>query len=656
MKKANSIRPGRAQGLGGHLFFLLLCGLAGLSLAGQSLDSLAVDSLRQRAQRHPDDSTRARAYNRLAFHFLFQDLAEAKKILDQALPLTQKPALAFARAELLNTRATYFDLLGSFDSAAHYFERSLAISRAQDFPNIEVMTLNSLGLLYWKAGQFDKAQAFFYQALEINLRFFAYDEESRANYYSNIGLIYQELKQQEKALRYHDSALALRQRGADRNGQAISYANMAICKLDLADYPAAERFFQKALQNSQAAGNDWLHYALYNDLGRLYQLQGRFREAVDAYQRSLDAPEGVKNNPKRQLSSFQNLAQLYNELEKPQTALAFAQQGLALLEAYPQLYAFAADLHYAHAEANFRLGRMAEGGASMQQYRAVKDSLFSEKNARAIAEMEEKYQSSQKDKALLEQAHTIQLKELDIRRRSLWLITFGALFLLVAGALFYRLKRKEQLAAQAALQLDLAAEQERSRLQEERLRISRELHDNVGAHLSLIQASLEHWPDSQRPSPDRLAELQGSLKMGMLELRKTVWLLHNEALSLEALCVRLRDFFKPLQQSERRIQVQCMAAEGQALSAVQATQVFRILQEAVSNAIKHSQASEIVVQLYQEEGKTHFSVRDNGGGFAPAFAEKGQGLANMQARIRELGGHLRIASAVGEPTLIEGSF
>lgn len=638
------------------VFFILIFSSCAFCF-GQTLPDKEVDSLHKLIKTTKNDSTRGRAYNKLAFHYIFTETDTSIMLLEKGMKEADKYDLQFGKAELLNTKATYFDLAGKKDSAEILFNQSLAISRKHSYRNNEVMTLNSLGLFYWKTGNFDKALAYFFQALEINEEHFPQHEDSRANYLSNIGLINQELKQYHKAIDYHTQSLEIRDKLKLTNGQAISYANLGVCYQNLEQYDKSEEFFIKAIEKAEEVQNWWMYYALHDNLGNTYNLTERNEEAIAAYKKLLDKPESIGSNPKGTLSAYINLASIYNKLNKPKVAIEYAEKGLKLLEEYPQLYLFSGGLHYAYAESNYMLGYKDKGSKSMLEFRQVLDSTFSEKNAKAKAEMEAKYESAQKDKAILEQQHTIQQKELDMRKRTIWLISSLGLLLLVAGILFYLFKRKVTAAKQAALELKLAEEKERNHLQEERLRISRELHDNIGSYLTLINASVEQLSEM---SPKQITEnyffdLQKTLSLSMRELRKTVWLLNNPEISVEALVLRLRDFFKPLNQNGTKIIIQSNGNSEKALTDIQATHLFRIIQEAVSNAYKYAEAQNIYIHIEAKE-RLYFSITDDGIGFKTSSARNGNGLQNMQLRMAELKGDIHIESELNKGTKVSGCF
>lgn len=637
-------------------FSLALVIFTSLSVYCQTLSEPEVDSLTQITLSGTNDSIRGRAYNKLAFHYVFQDADKARSLIEKGLKEAEDHHLLFGKAELLNTKASYYDISGARDSAEMLFLQSLAISQTNGYRNIEVMTRNSLGLLYWKTGNFEKALIYFFDALKMNEDFFPEHNDSRANYLSNIGLIYQDLRQFPKAIYYHQEALKIREELRLSNGIAISYANLGVCYKSQNSYDTSETFFIRAIQKAKEAENWWMYHSLYNNLGQLYMQTNRNDSAIAAFRIALQKPESITANPKGDLSIYTNLTSIYKQNRQPKQALVYAAEGLELLHEYPHLFPFAEELFFASAESHFMLGNLEEGRAFLQKYRSVVDSTFTQQNALALAEVEEKYKSAQKDKMVLEQQQIIQQKELELRKHANWLILSASIFILALGILFILFKRKQLLAEQAALELKLAEEKERNLIQEERLRISRELHDHIGSYLTLIHASVEQIPEMTPNELDSgLPEIQKTLSLCTRELRKTVWLLNNQEITIETLVLRIREFFRPIGQTKTRIQIEAKGNTDKKLSDIQATHLFRVLQEAVNNAYKHAFAKQIQIEMEVNE-RVNLSVTDDGKGFNPSQVESGNGLQNMQVRMSELRGEIGIESEPGKGTRLYAWF
>jgi signal transduction histidine kinase len=219
----------------------------------------------------------------------------------------------------------------------------------------------------------------------------------------------------------------------------------------------------------------------------------------------------------------------------------------------------------------------------------------------------------------------------------------------------------EMLAAHAAVAIENARLFERSRelsIVEERNRVARELHDSVtqrlfGVVLAAETAAelLDRNPGAARAQLDRVRELaHGSME----ELRSLIFELRPAALADEGLAAALRKHLGVL----RRVHDQDIAlrvAGTPRLGPVADSQVFRIAQEAVNNALRHAGAQRIAVGLRARNGRLELTVEDDGTGFdpaAPALRSRRLGLTSMEERARAVGGTLTIDSRPGAGTTI----
>ncbi|MBC8883288.1 ATP-binding protein [Flavobacterium piscinae] len=87
-------------------------------------------------------------------------------------------------------------------------------------------------------------------------------------------------------------------------------------------------------------------------------------------------------------------------------------------------------------------------------------------------------------------------------------------------------------------------------------------------------------------------------------------------------------------------------------SSLEGMNIYRIIQEAVNNAIKYANATQIKILLHQEENKMIFSISDNGIGFSETEIELGNGLNNMKKRALELKANLKINTEKGNGTIV----
>jgi signal transduction histidine kinase len=230
-----------------------------------------------------------------------------------------------------------------------------------------------------------------------------------------------------------------------------------------------------------------------------------------------------------------------------------------------------------------------------------------------------------------------------------YLVLFAGL---VAGATRYvshlRLRRQVK-----------ALEAER-RLQDERQRISRDLHDHVGAQLSNIKSGLElvrlaAAAGAPVQARRHLHSLDEDVDLTISQLRDTIWALHGTTITAAALGHQVKRFLDRQTRYRERPQVTWTLDPtlDATLSPTQGLHVFRIIQETVANALKHADASTLEVHfLAGDDGALEIVVRDDGVGLpcAPEDVADGYGLANVRARAEAMGAAVRI-----EPTTPSGT-
>ncbi len=214
--------------------------------------------------------------------------------------------------------------------------------------------------------------------------------------------------------------------------------------------------------------------------------------------------------------------------------------------------------------------------------------------------------------------------------------------------------------ANAALQDEIA---ERERLEREvhqigvreQRRIGQELHDGLGQELtglSYLAASLhQRLRDQDQPEAESAEELAQGIPTVLGHLREIVHGMIPLNLDSDDLIPALQQLVNTI---EKQTGVNCrLDADPKALPADSdaAVQLYRIAQEAITNAVKHGRPDEIVVSLKPRNGHTEFMVRDNGIGLrVEAIASGGCGLRVMQYRARVIGGRMDVLSADDDGT------
>lgn len=194
--------------------------------------------------------------------------------------------------------------------------------------------------------------------------------------------------------------------------------------------------------------------------------------------------------------------------------------------------------------------------------------------------------------------------------------------------------------------------------QEERVRISRELHDGIGQTLAATKMKLEEAVSQLALAPqesERINEIIADLGRTNAELRDIVYALRPSFFETMSLCDALRWYSKRLATAKQEIHVDVEGGSCKMPEEVK-YQLYRIIQEAVFNAVKHSSASLIQITLRSVAGHICIEVWDDGiGGVVwpqEATAAAGHGLQIMSERVELLGGKLGIHSLPDEGTTL----
>jgi signal transduction histidine kinase len=226
-------------------------------------------------------------------------------------------------------------------------------------------------------------------------------------------------------------------------------------------------------------------------------------------------------------------------------------------------------------------------------------------------------------------------------------------------------ERDEQLvslfAAHAAIALTNARLYERGRelsVMQERARLARDLHDAVSQKLFSVRAKARAAAVLVERDPARAIEEIGSVAelagQAHTELRAVIDGLTPPELAAGGLTGSLRAY-AVLVGRTYGADVAVQAAELPALGPPAETALYRVAQEAIGNALRHSGAPQVIVSLSQRQRTVVLEVSDNGSGFDPRVPEPGLGLASMRERARSVGGKLTVTSAPGLGTKVRFS-
>jgi signal transduction histidine kinase len=193
---------------------------------------------------------------------------------------------------------------------------------------------------------------------------------------------------------------------------------------------------------------------------------------------------------------------------------------------------------------------------------------------------------------------------------------------------------------------------------EERQRLARELHDSVtqalySFNLYAEAARMALSAGKVEVAAENLQELRIMAREAMLDMRMLIFELHPPALEEEGLANALQTRLEAVE-TRSGIQTEFHVEGDTQMSLVVEEELYRIAQEALTNAVKHARAEKVIVRLFTEHDHFRLEVRDDGRGFDPAAAKQsgGLGLRSIEERVQRIHGELTIESKPGEGTTL----
>lgn len=276
-----------------------------------------------------------------------------------------------------------------------------------------------------------------------------------------------------------------------------------------------------------------------------------------------------------------------------------------------------------------------------ERYLLLKDTLFNQTSAQEIAKYKTDFETIQRENEnkLLQQENEI--KEGRIARNTNIILILVVGILLITILLFWRINRINNKRREAELVYQ-------KKLQQERDRLSRDLHDNAGSLISFVGAKVD-WIIKHKEIENELKEdlksIQDNSKKIMEGLRETLWTLNSRKITN----VEVVDKLKPYIKNHLLIpfKIEDTIQDEKQMEPELVLNMYRCCQEIINNIHKHSQADKVEIVFSGDEiNRLMIFIHDNGIGMKKEDFQKENhfGLRNLQARLEEVNARLEIES------------
>ncbi|MEO8761831.1 MAG: sensor histidine kinase [Bacteroidia bacterium] len=553
-------------------------------------------------------------------------------------------------AELLNRKGVAFFYTGNTDSSLFYLKNSYKQFEELQDSNEVVKLLNNIGAISLRKGDIDGALTYFYKCLRYDEK--QKNEKGIASDCDNIAVILINKRDYTSSYTYSQRALKIKIYLQDTAGICKTYLNMGNNYLAKTEYKAGIKEFLTGLSLAEKTRNEVACAEFMNNLGICYLNLNEFATAMNYLTESLKIKNklGIKNGVAATLG---NIADIYFRQKMYAKAITYNIESDKLAQETGDIH-IQKNTQKSLAEAYMYLNQTDKAVTALNKSMLLQDSIYNETSSKQVAEVQIKYESEKKENEnrLLQQQNAIKSLEIEnntekikIKNQTIFLL-IGAILIAVV-LVFWQIslarikKQKRELETEKKLQLD-------------RERISRDLHDNVGGQLSYVLFSLEAKEDiSAEKRKEKAINLAGALRSVTGNLRETIWALNKEKLSLKDLSDKLKIYTRNIfSYTDIKIKFEEHIEQDTELNPAFALNLFRICQEIINNAFKHAQASELIISISRNEN-IKIVIADNGVGFSETeLKQSGFGMDNLKNRAKEINASLNIISKPANGTSI----
>ncbi|MBE0643181.1 MAG: tetratricopeptide repeat protein [Bacteroidetes bacterium] len=634
--------------------------------AGQAWTLLNVGSMHERKR---DQETALRYYR--------QGLAVAEDIRD-----TVRIAMA------LGSIGICYDGLERYDEAVEYLERALSLQERMPNRSTVANTLGMLGAICSKKKDYQRGERYLRRSVALAQEKGDLFNEGRA--WHGIAWAFQTSGSLDSALHYEYMALDRYRKGGRLREVEYTFRTLSTMHQLAGRFEEAGACLDSALQLATQLNERGRIGAVHYDIAELAEKQGDYKRAYEQFRKYTVQQDSVMNQ--RSIEQINELTVRYETDKKDQQ--------IALLEKDKRIDALELQRQAEEIEQQRLLGRQREQELTLlEQEREIQELTL----ARQVDELA----LNQSDLALNRAENTRKQQALDLQASRLSRETLlrnaaiAVLLLMILLTVFVvrslREKRKaaalrassaEYQAQAAAAQAesarakaDAAAARERAvrveserkarEIQEafarqliasqeqERKRIAGSLHDGIGQDLLIIKHRALMALEEEDGNTDHLKDILDVSTEAIDDVRRISRDLRPYQLERVGLTATLRSMLSVVEEStELEIAAEISDIDG-LIAPDREIDLYRVVQEALNNIIKHAVARKVQVNIGRMNGSILLSVRDDGRGFdtatVPSADGNGLGLQGMAERVRMLGGNLAIESNPGEGTLVRTS-
>ena len=603
-----------------------------------------------------------------------EDTARAISFYDSSLQQISKYEV-YPQASRFGLLANYHYFFTSDNEAtARMIDSAIALYNTHTVQDIYPRTYVSLllfgGHIAYRLNQYSKANEYYFKAKKLADAHLDPCERTAFNY--SIAMVLYRQQNFKESMNFFQQAYALQETCSPRTTANILQqqeiqSNIGLCLVELKEYDRALNHFDQAIQISLRykdslgpATMDKIYGVIYGNKAKVSMAKERLTEAEELSLKSIALNDRKGYEVENAMNVKLQLAEIYGrkkDLVKMSQVLISVQPGMASANAKTRL-------EWSRLQAAYYEKTSLNDSALLfyKSYFSLRDSIAQEQKQLTAADVARQLYEKEQEGEI-----AILKRDQHITLISLWVtIVLSCMSLIIIYLVYQNYRRyKKNLAISLALNEEierqkLAREEEakqRHKLiteavihaqESERSLICLELHDNIGQVLTTVKLHnemlLEGIGDPKVVLPRTLQYLQNCIT----EIRGLSKRLSAPSLGKISLEDSVKDLIESINSTSKvKITRHISGLETATLRQDLHLGLYRILQEQLNNVLKHSEASEVIIQLEKNDDQLRLCIIDNGKGFAVGKTKAGIGLMNMQTRAENLNGIFKLKSQPG---------
>lgn len=574
------------------------------------------------------------------------EMDRALSMLQEALKEHESIGNIRGQAESISNIAVIYRNKGELDKSTEFFMQSLELNKKLNNKNGIAIVYNNLSANATDQNDYTKSVDYLYEAARLFEEMG--NKTALVTVYANIALLNRELKNGQTALKYCYKSIELAKEIEAEQNVVSAYAVLGDVQFEKKQIAKAKQAYSKGLKLMKGAKNSTYESHCHLGLGSCFLEEKNFEKALPEITKAVFLAR--KYEQERPLArSLQKLGKYYVDSGEPEKAKKPLNESIRIAKKhdYKELLALSystfANLHTDQKDEE-------KADAYLNKVNRLNDSIFTKDVASNFAEMHTRYETEKKEAAIKslkqqKKINALQLKKQkdELFRQRIWLFVsiFALIFASVLGLIIFSNQRLKAQLAQNEIQ--------KKTEEEERTRIAKDIHDELGSGLSKIMflsEAVSQLENDENKRDQTLKSISNTARSLIENMRDLIWALNPENSTLENLIVRIREYSSDYLEDisiSLKIDVPDDIPERR-LSNEQSRNIFMLVKEALQNTVKHAGASTIGLSITLDPD-FKITLSDDGKGFDPLTVETGNGLRNLKYRSELIGAKLTIDSS-----------